>query len=142
MHTDPQDRFTSKQQMLARFNASRNFAWVAQKESSGDGNCAVQRAESEGHLLQKEFKRLYPNNNLAAQMLGYVGTDDVGLVGWNASRMTSMHGIPGRVLTAIDARRHVLDSEEREPMPGENLVLSSTPTFSSWRKRPSTARWR
>jgi cell division protein FtsI (penicillin-binding protein 3) len=35
-----------------------------------------------------------------------------------------LHGVPGRMLTAIDARRHVLDSQEREPDPGENLVLT------------------
>ena len=31
VHSDPQDNFTSKQQMLARFNASRGFAWVARR---------------------------------------------------------------------------------------------------------------
>jgi len=31
VHTDAQDNFTSDKQMLARFNASRNFAWVARR---------------------------------------------------------------------------------------------------------------
>src|ERR1700689_1263165 len=31
VHADARDNFTSKQQMLARFNASRNFAWVARR---------------------------------------------------------------------------------------------------------------
>ena len=31
---------------------------------------------------------------------------------------------PGHMLTAVDAKRHVLGSEESQPMPGENLVLS------------------
>jgi cell division protein FtsI (penicillin-binding protein 3) len=35
-----------------------------------------------------------------------------------------MHGEPGHMLTAVDAKRHVMDSVESEPMPGENLVLS------------------
>ncbi len=35
-----------------------------------------------------------------------------------------LHGTPGHVLTAVDAKRHALGSEEREPLPGENLVLS------------------
>ena len=36
------DNFTSKQQMLARFNASRNFAWVARRLDAehGDSGCA------------------------------------------------------------------------------------------------------
>ncbi len=28
------------------------------------------------------------------------------------------------MLTAVDAKRHALGSEEREPLPGENLVLT------------------
>jgi len=31
VHVDPTDNFTSQHQMLARFNASRGFAWVARK---------------------------------------------------------------------------------------------------------------
>src|SRR5580700_8811439 len=31
VHTDPSDNFTSEHQMLARFTASRNFAWVARR---------------------------------------------------------------------------------------------------------------
>src|SRR5258707_4355602 len=35
-----------------------------------------------------------------------------------------MPGTPGHVMPGVDAKRHVLDSEESQPMPGENLVLS------------------
>src|SRR3984885_696867 len=31
VHSDARDNFTSKQQILARFNDSRNFAWVARR---------------------------------------------------------------------------------------------------------------
>ena len=50
-------------------------------------------------------------------MLGYVGMDDNGLAGIEEERDKELHGTPGRMLTAIDARRHVLDSEERDPCP-------------------------
>lgn len=35
VHADQHDNFTSRQQMLARFNASRNFAWVARRIDPG-----------------------------------------------------------------------------------------------------------
>ena len=38
--------------------------------------------------------------------------------------MTRCMATPGHMLTAVDAKRHVLGSEESQPMPGENLVLS------------------
>jgi cell division protein FtsI (penicillin-binding protein 3) len=123
VHADPHDNFTSKQQMLARFNASRNFAWVARRVDAGTAE-RVRELNLKGIYFQKEFKRFYPNGNLAAQVLGYVGTDDTGLGGLEEKFDDDMHGAPGRMLTAVDARRHVLGSDETQPMPGENLVLS------------------
>jgi cell division protein FtsI (penicillin-binding protein 3) len=123
VHADPRDNFTSKQQMLARFIASRNFAWVARRV---DANTAerVRELNLKGIYFQKEFKRFYPNNDLAAQVLGYVGTDDTGLGGLEQKFDEDMHGEPGHMSADVDARRHAFGSEESQPMAGENLVLS------------------
>ncbi|MFP5226516.1 MAG: peptidoglycan D,D-transpeptidase FtsI family protein, partial [Acidobacteriota bacterium] len=123
VHTDPEDRFTSEKQILARLRDSRNFAWVARKESPAV-IAKVKALNLKGIYFQKEFKRFYPDQQLAAQMLGYVGLDDNGLAGIELERDKELHGTPGRMLTAIDARRHVLDSQERDPQPGENLLLT------------------
>ncbi len=48
----------------------------------------------------------------------------LGLGGLEQKFEDEMHGAPGHMLTAVDAKRHVLGSEESQPMPGENLVLS------------------
>jgi cell division protein FtsI (penicillin-binding protein 3) len=123
VHADPHDNFTSKQQMLARFNASRNFAWVARRLDTGTAQ-RVRELNLKGIYFQKEFKRFYPNNDLAAHVLGYVGTDDDGLGGLETRFNENLRGEPGHMLTAVDAKRHVLGSEESQPMPGENLVLA------------------
>ena len=123
VHTDPTDSFTTEQQILARLNASRNFAWVARKQDAAIID-KVKALNLHGVYVQKEFKRFYPDNRIAAQVLGYVGIDDNGLGGLEQNFDEDLHGTPGRMLTALDARRHVLGSEEREPLPGENLVLT------------------
>jgi cell division protein FtsI (penicillin-binding protein 3) len=123
VHTDPEDRFTSQKQIVARLIDSRNFAWVARKQTPAI-IARVQALNLKGVYFQKEFKRFYPDQQLAAQVLGYVGMDDDGLAGVEQDFEHQLHGTPGRMLTAIDARRRVLDSEERDPLPGENLVLS------------------
>jgi cell division protein FtsI (penicillin-binding protein 3) len=123
VHADPTDNFTSRQQMLARFNASHGFAWVARKLDP-ETITRVRELNLKGIYFQKEFKRFYPNGDLAAQVLGYVGTDDNGLGGLELRFDDEMHGESGHMLTALDAKRHVLGSEEIQPMPGENLVLS------------------
>jgi cell division protein FtsI (penicillin-binding protein 3) len=123
VHTDPNERFTSQPQMLARFNDSRNFAWVARRLDKDTAE-RVRELNLKGIYFQKEFKRFYPDADLAAHVLGYVGTDDNGLGGLERKYDDELHGTPGHMLTAVDAKRHVMGSEENDPMPGENLVLS------------------
>jgi cell division protein FtsI (penicillin-binding protein 3) len=123
VHADPHDNFTSQQQMLARFNASKNFAWVARRLDPGTAE-RVRELNLKGVYFQKEFKRFYPNNDLAAQVLGYVGMDDTGLGGLEQKFDEDMHGEPGHMSADVDARRHVFGSEVSQPMAGENLVLS------------------
>ena len=123
VHADPTDNFTSAHQIDARFHASRNFAWVARKLDPATIAC-VKALNLKGIYFQKEFKRFYPNDVLGAQVLGYVGTDDAGLGGLERRFDHDLHGTPGRMLTDLDARRHVLGSEAREPEPGDNLMLS------------------
>ena len=123
VHKEPHDSFTSEGGILGRFNASRNFAWVARKLDPETAT-RVRELNLKGVYLQKEFKRFYPNGDLSAQVLGYVGTDDTGLGGLEREFDDDLHGAPGHMLTALDAKRHVLDSEEQQPLPGENLVLT------------------
>ena len=85
---------------------------------------ACRALNMKGIYFQKEFQRFYPDNQIAAQVLGYVGVDDNGLGGLEQKFDAQLHGVPGRVFTAMDARRQVLGSSEHEPEPGQNLVLT------------------
>ncbi len=77
-----------------------------------------------GIYYQKEFQRFYPDNQIAAQVLGYVGVDDNGLGGLEDKFDAQLHGVPGEMYTAMDARRKILGSSEHDPEPGRNLVLT------------------
>jgi cell division protein FtsI (penicillin-binding protein 3) len=127
VHTDSDDALTSEEQIAARMDAARNFAWVARRvtaETSASVQDLIRTQHLKGIYFQKEFQRFYPDNEIAAQMLGYVGMDDIGLGGLEQKFEPQLHGVPGRMYTALDARRHVLGSSEREPQPGRNLVLT------------------
>ena len=123
VHTDPTDSFTAEPLMLARFNDSKHFAWVARRVDPATSD-RVRQLNLKGVYFYKEFKRFYPNNDLAAQVLGYVGSDDTGLGGLERQFDEDMHGTPGNMLVSVDAKRHAMGSVESEPMPGENLVLT------------------
>jgi cell division protein FtsI (penicillin-binding protein 3) len=123
VHTDPTDTQNSEEQIAARLAAGRNFAWVARRVTP-EVAAKIKALPLKGIYFQKEFQRFYPDNEIAAQVLGYVGTEDKGLGGIEQKFEARLHGVPGRMYTAMDARRHVLGSTESEPQPGQNLVLT------------------
>jgi len=123
VHTDPEDNRTSEVQIEARLNAGRNFAWIARRVTPAV-SAAVHNLNMKGIYYQKEFQRFYPDNEIAAQVLGYVGIDDNGLGGLEEKFDSELHGTPGHMYAAMDARRKVLGSSERDPSPGRNMVLS------------------
>jgi cell division protein FtsI (penicillin-binding protein 3) len=127
VHTDPEDTQTTEEQIAGRLTSGHNFAWVARRvtpEVAASVKELIKSGTLKGIYLQKEFQRFYPDNEIAAQVLGYVGTDDNGLGGLEQKFEAQLHGVPGRMFTAMDARRKVMGSSEREPEPGQNLVLT------------------
>ncbi len=127
VHTNPEDAFTTAQAIAARLEAGRYFAWIARRVSPAVAarvRAFIKKRNFKGLYFQKEFKRYYPNNDLAAQVLGYVGSNDNGLGGLEEQFNALLHGEPGRMYMAVDARSRVFGSSERDPQPGRNLVLS------------------
>jgi cell division protein FtsI (penicillin-binding protein 3) len=127
VHTDPDDAQSSEEQITARLQAGRSFAWIARRvtpDVAARVKALIDSGALKGIYFQKEFQRFYPDNEIAAQVLGYVGLDDNGLGGLEQKFEPQLHGVPGRMYTALDARRHVLGSSESEPQPGQNLTLT------------------
>ena len=123
VHTDPEDTKTTESEIVARLNAGHNFAWIARRVTP-DVSTAVRNLNMKGIYFQKEFQRFYPDNNIAAQVLGFVGADDNGLGGLEEKFDGQLHGEPGEMYTAMDARRKVMGSSEHDPEPGRNMVLT------------------
>jgi len=123
VHVLPDDDRTTEQAIEARLVAGHSFAWVARRVTPAV-SARVHALKMKGIYYQKEFQRFYPDNQLAAQVLGYVGVDDNGLGGLEDKFDARLHGVPGHMFTAMDARRRILGSSERDPQPGQNLVLT------------------
>ena len=123
VHTDPSDSFTTEAQIGERLGNGHSFAWVARRVTP-EVAARVKALSLKGIYSQKEFERFYPDNEIAAQVLGYVGIDDNGLGGLEQKFEPQLHGVPGRMYTAMDARRKVLGSSEHEPEPGQSMMLT------------------
>ena len=105
VHTDPEDAQTSEEQIAG---ALANGQQLCVGGAAGDaGGCRAREGAErlKGIYFQKEFQRFYPDNESAAQVLGYVGTDDNGLGGLEQKFEPQLHGAPGHMYTAVDARR-------------------------------------
>lgn len=114
---------TDPRELLARLKGSRNFAWIARKVD-GDVSARIRALNLKGIYFQQEPKRFYPKRELSAQVLGYVGLDDEGLAGIEREYNDQLRGTPGKMIVSLDARRKSLGSIEKQPAPGQNVVLT------------------
>ncbi|HWF91508.1 MAG TPA: penicillin-binding protein [Terriglobales bacterium] len=110
-------------EVLARCQASKSFCWIKRK-ADADMAARIRSLNLRGIHFQKESKRFYPKRELAAQVLGYVGMDDEGLSGIEREYNDELQGKPGRMLISVDARRQWFGSVEKQPEPGQNIVLT------------------
>jgi cell division protein FtsI (penicillin-binding protein 3) len=109
--------------VLADCRAHKTFCWVARK-ANAETIERIRALNLQGIHFQKESKRFYPKRELAAQVLGYVGTDDGGLSGIEREYDEQLRGQPGRMQISVDARKKWFARIEKEPEAGDNLVLT------------------
>src|SRR5438552_8469376 len=110
-------------ELLAKCEAAKTFCWLARKPDP-EISARIRSLNLRGIYFQKESKRYYPKNELAAQVLGYVGMDDSGLSGIEREYEDQLHGRPGEMLISVDARKKWFGSVEKQPEPGQNVVLT------------------
>jgi len=104
----------------------REFVWVARKLDPPVA-AALRALQLPGLYFLPESKRYYPMRELAAQVLGYVGTDNHGLAGLELLYDEQVAGKPGVRTVLRDARRGTVVSPDlsfAEPEPGQDLHLT------------------
>lgn len=86
----------------------------------------IRKANLPGVVVDEDVKRIYPYSNLAAQIVGFVGKDNQGIIGLEAKYDQYLQGKAGKILTQTDSRGlEVGEGQERiEPTPGGNLVTT------------------
>jgi cell division protein FtsI (penicillin-binding protein 3) len=112
-----------RQALAERLGRQKAFAYV-RRQVSPDEAKRVAALDLEGVGFIKENRRFYPNKELAAHLLGYVGIDSVGLAGLEAAYDSQIRGRSGTVLIQTDARRHAFSRLERPPTAGATLELT------------------
>jgi len=119
-HCDANDR----RSIAKSLRRDGQFAWVARKVSPEEAR-RVRALDLKGIGFVKESQRFYPKRELLSHVLGYVGLDNAGLGGLEASFQSEICGKNGRLHIQRDAKRRVLTSRvEREATAGASLELT------------------
>ncbi len=105
-------------------NAKGAFAFVRRGVAPGVG-ARVASLKLPGVEIRKESRRYYPNKQLGAHLLGFVGRDNNGLGGIEQAYDSTVRGKKGRVLMLTDARHNSMESRvELEATAGASLELT------------------
>ena len=87
---------------------------------------AIRKANYHGVEVDEDVQRVYPYSELAAQVIGFVGKDNQGIIGLEAKYDELLEGEKGKILTLTDSRGNEVDSEQERipPVDGKNLVTT------------------
>jgi cell division protein FtsI (penicillin-binding protein 3) len=105
-------------------NRTRGFVYVARQADPAQA-AALQRLKLPGFGFYPEERRDYPQRSVAAQVLGYVGTDGNGLSGLELQFDHELAGRPGKETITKDPSGQVIDVQNQIPeVPGRDVYLT------------------
>ncbi len=86
----------------------------------------IRSLDMDGVMIDEDVERTYPYCSMAAQVIGFVGKDNQGIIGLESKYEEYLKGETGKILTLTDSKgRRVSDAEERvAPIDGYDLVTS------------------
>src|SRR5258706_3873410 len=109
-----------------RLSSDRSFVWLARKVSD-EAAARIKALKLPGVSFLPEARRFYPNETLAASVLGYVGLDGQGRAGVEYQYEALIHGRPGQMRVSRDARQ---EQYALSPIPGREGKEGSAITLS------------
>ena len=113
-----------RRDLLQDLRRKGRFAYLARRLSPAAAE-RVKALELPGLGFLKESRRFYPNKEMLAHVLGYVGTENQGLGGLESRYDSQVRGLPGKVIVETDAHQRPVSSRiEREATSGASLELT------------------
>lgn len=125
-----------KESVLKKINKTNSRYEIIMKRVERSVGDQIRQWKSDnkikGLYIDEDTKRYYPNGNLAAHVVGFVGGDNQGLDGIEKTMEKYLKGVPGKILSEVDARGRQMPSYENkriDPQDGLNVVLTIDETI-------------
>lgn len=115
-----------------------NFEYIERKMDDKDKVAKIKAKKFPGIAFHEDSKRIYPNDNLASHVLGFVGLDNKGLSGVEATMDKTLRGTPGWLVIERDAYGRDIPQALHKYIPaqdGEGLVLTIDETIQHFVER-------
>ncbi len=87
----------------------------------------IRSLDMDGVMVDEDYKRYYPYDDLASKVIGFTGGDNQGIVGLEVYYDEILQGTSGSIKTLTTSRGiEIPDKAEtrEEPIPGKNLITS------------------
>jgi stage V sporulation protein D (sporulation-specific penicillin-binding protein) len=105
-------------------------------------DAALTRQKLEGIYFENESKRFYPQNDIAASIIGFTGVDNTGFIWIELQYENILKGIDGKFTAEKDVFGNIISADEQnyiEPINGKILYSLLMHRYSlsqkkSWRK--------
>lgn len=95
----------------------------------------IRAYELPGVMIDENFQRYYPYGSLAAQTIGFVGSDSQGIIGLEVKYDQYLQGIDGQIQTLTDAKGREVEGvgeQKVAPVEGNTLQLSLDVTMQEY----------
>jgi cell division protein FtsI (penicillin-binding protein 3) len=114
-------------ELRGKLSGNSSFVWLKRKldpETSWRVRRSLKESGLHGLAVKQETQRSYPNDSLAAHLLGYVGAEDKGLGGLEQTQDERLRGRPGEVSLRIDASGRPFERHEIPATNGPSLSIT------------------
>ncbi|HEX2926819.1 MAG TPA: penicillin-binding transpeptidase domain-containing protein [Ruminiclostridium sp.] len=130
-----------RNKFLQKLNKKDQYELVVRKAEKADSEKLKQWLKdnkTDGFYFTQEDKRVYPNKNLAAQVIGFTGIDNQGLSGVELSMERYLLGQPGFSTQYVDANGQKLPMSKEydyDVQDGLNVVLTIDADLQSYTEK-------
>jgi len=114
-----------QKKLQSSLSSQRMFSWVARRVPPVQAN-QIRQLNLKGIYFENDSKRFYPNRNLAAQVIGFTGSEDSGLEGLEFKYNSVLEGDSLKIKVKRDGNGRILDLDKkrRAELKGKSIVLT------------------